>query len=211
MLMSIPFALFGIAYGEVYKYEDADGNVVFTDEPPADVETEVVDLPAYGPPSTPTPIGRVRRPPAENPDIDEAERRRIENLAQEQIAEHERRCVEARVALEVLHQGMPVYWVRDGEYRAAWHGDTYEGSRVYLSERQRTEAIDGQVRKLVQNCADPFSEEQQAQASDDWLNEEKCMEAREDLELNLRQQTRATEDFLERKREKVRRYCGGDK
>ncbi len=207
LLVAIPFVLCGVAVGEVYKYEDADGNVVFTDEPPPEVESEIVDLPSYDPPSTPTPIGRVKRerPPVE--ELDPAEKRRVENLAREQAEAQGRRCTEARVALEVLHQGMPVYLVSEGEYRAAWYGDTYEGERAYLSEKQRERAIDGQLRKLTLNCADPFNEEEWTQTSNDWLNREKCMAALMDLELFLRPNSRAPVEFLEQKRVIVRKYC----
>lgn len=199
--------LFGTASGEVYKYEDANGNVVFTDEPPVDVVSEIVDLPPYDPPSTPTPIGRVSDISREQQDVGASERKRIDGLWQEQNKAHRRRCTEARVALEVLHQGMPVYWVREGEYRAAWEGDTYEGSRTYLDDEQRHEAIDSQLHKLARNCADPLNEEQQKQAADDWLRKEKCMQARKDLELYLAPKSRAPDDFLKQKRELVSRYC----
>lgn len=199
--------LFGVAHGDVYKYVDANGNVVFTDEPPADIEVESVDLPSFDPPSTPTPVGRVKRPPEPNQDFDKAKRQRIDNLVQEQVSAHERRCNEARVALEVLHQGMPVYLVGDGDYRAAWYGDTYEGSRTYLSEKQRSSAIDEQLRKLAFNCADPLSEDRQEQASSNWINEEKCVAARKDLELFLQPNSRASDEFLNQKRDIVERYC----
>ena len=208
LLTATLVALYGVAAGEVYKYEGADGNVVFTDEPPADVESEIVEIPSYGPPSTPTPIGRVGHAPDKNQHVDELEQQRIDGLVQEQVSAHERRCTEARVALEVLHQGMPVYWVRDGEYRAAWYGDTYEGTRGYLSEKQRENAIDGQLRKLALNCTEPFDEEQQEKAAIDWLKAEKCMAARKDLELYLEPKSRAPDGFLDRKREVVDRYCG---
>ena len=201
-------ALCGVANGEVYKYVDEDGNVVFTDEPPADVESEIVDLPSFDPPSTPTPIGRVRRPTGPLQDIDKAERRRIDNLVQDQVLAHERRCTEARVALEVLHQGMPVYWVGDSEYRAAWSGDTYEGPRAYLSEEQREAAINDELRKLVINCTEPLSEEQQEEASRNWLKEEKCAAARKDLELFLKPNSRTPDEFLEQKLKIVKQYCG---
>lgn len=207
-LITTLVALFGVANGEVYKYVDAEGNVIFTDEPPTAVESEIVDLPSFDPPSTPTPIGRVRHPPQPNRDLDNAERRRIDNLVQEQVSAYERRCTEARVALEVLHQGMPVYRVRDGGYRAAWYGDAYEGPRVYLSDKQRDAAIDDQLHKLALNCTDPLSEEQQEQASSGWLSEEKCVAARKDLELLLQPNSRASDELLEQKREIVNRYCG---
>ena len=200
-------ALCGVAIGEVYTYTDADGNMVFTDEPPAEVESRIVELPPYGPPSTPTPIGRVRRPSISEQESGDPEQERIKSLVQEQESAHERRCTEARVALEVLHQGMPVYSVRDGEYRAAWEGDTYEGNRAYLDEEQRANAIDGQLRKLARNCSDPLNEDQQDQAADDWLRKEKCMQAQKDLELFLAPKSRAPDDFLKQKRELVSQYC----
>lgn len=210
-LVVIVLALYGMsesANAEVYRYKDANGNVVYTDERPIDVESEVVVLPPHGPPSTPTPVGRVRRAP-ENRELEsDREQQRIDNLVQEQVSSLDRRCNEARVALEVLHQGMPVYSVGDGEYRAAWEGDTYEGPRNYLNEKQRQDAIDGQLRKLALNCADPLNEGEQDRAAANWIKQEKCRQAEKDLEFYLTPKSRAPDDFLKQKRELVDKYCG---
>ena len=45
------------ALADVYKYVDENGNVVFSDEPPPDTDSEVVELEPYAPSSTPTPVG----------------------------------------------------------------------------------------------------------------------------------------------------------
>ena len=197
----------GAADAQVYKYVDEDGNVVFTDEPAENADSEVVELAPYDPPSTPTPIGRVRHNDQLDQDLQQIDRKRIDNLVQEQVSDHARRCNEARVALEVLHQGMPVYRVGDGKYRAHWSGDTYEGPRVYLSDTERESAIEAQIHKLALNCTDPLSLEQQNEASASWYNNEKCMAARVNLEDLLRPGSRAPDQSIEERQKIVDRYC----
>ena len=200
-------ALTGVAHADVYKYIDADGTVTFTDDPPADVKSELVDLQPFNPPSTPTPIGVHRRSSVQAQVFGEVEVKRIDGLVQEQVSANERRCTEARVALEVLRQAMPVYWVRNSEYRAAWAGDTHVGHREYLGEEQRQSAIDNEYQALVNNCAEPFSEERQEQAHSDWYNAEHCKSAREDLEMILQPGSRTPDDAVEQKQKIVDQYC----
>lgn len=207
LLFSTILGVCGAAVAEVYKYVDEDGNIVFTDEPTENADSELVELPSYDPPSTPTPIGRIKHDSQPDQDRVPADEQHIDELVQEQISDHDRRCTEARVALEVLHQGMPVYRVGDGKYRAAWAGDTYEGPRVYLSDAQHEAAITAQIRKLALNCTDPLNEEQQEQASTRWYNEEKCMAARVDLEDLLKPGSRAPEQSIEERQKVVDRYC----
>lgn len=195
------------AMADVYKYVDEDGNVVFSDEPPPDADSEVVELEPYTPSSTPTPVGIVRRDGPEGGELEHVDDEYIEQLARQQLEDHKRRCLEARVALEVLHQGMPVYRVGDGMYRAAWAGDTFEGPRVYLSDAQREDAISGQIRKLAMNCKDPLNKEQQQKASDEWMNDERCRAARVNLaEISL-PNSRAPDEAIEDRQRVVDEYC----
>lgn len=195
------------AMTDVYRYVDENGNVVFSDEPPRDVESEVVELEPYAPSSTPTPVGIVRRDNQEGDELEHVDDEYIEQLARQQVEDHDRRCLEARVALEVLHQGMPVYRVGDGEYRAAWTGDTFEGPRVYLNDTKRQDAIDGQIRKLAMNCKDPLSTEQQQKASTDWMDDERCRAARAHQAEILRPDSRATDEAIEDRQRVVDQYC----
>lgn len=207
LIITTILGVWGTASADVYKYIDEDGNVVFTDEPAESAESEVVELAPYDPPSTPTPIGRVRRNHQFDRDLEQIDQKRIDSLVEEQVSDHARRCNEARVALEVLHQGMPVYRVADGQYRADWSGDTYEGPRVYLSDTQREAAIDAQIRKLALNCTDPLDQEQQEQASISWHNKEKCMAARVNLDDLLKPGSRAPDQSIEERQKIVDRYC----
>lgn len=205
ILLSV--VLMAPAVADVYKYVDENGNVVYSDEPPPNSDSEVVELEPYAPPSTPTPIGRVTRDSEFSQDIEHVDPDRIDKLAREAERDQDRWCNEARVALEVLHQGMPVYRVGDGKYRAAWGGDTYDGPRVYLSERQREAAINGQVRKLVMNCKDPLNEEEQLEASEKWRNSERCEAARVNLAEVLEPGSRAPDQAIEDRQEVVDQYC----
>ena len=194
-------------WADVYKYVDENGNVVFSDEPPPNTDSEVIELEPYAPSSTPTPVGIVRRDGLEGGELEHVDDEYIEQLARQQLEDHNRRCLEARVALEVLHQGMPVYQVGDGMYRAAWAGDTFEGPRVYLSDAQRENAINGQVRKLAMNCKDPLNTEQQQKVSDDWMNDERCRAARVNLaEISL-PNSRAPDEAIEDRQRVVDQYC----
>ncbi len=200
-ILSVP------AMADVYKYVDENGNVVYSDELPPNVESEVVELEPYAPSSTPTPIGKVRRNGLKGEELEHVDDEYIEQLAQQQVKDHDRRCDEARVALEVLHQGMPVYRVGDGKYRAAWAGDTFEGPRVYLSDAQRESAIDGQIRKLAMNCKDPLNMDEQRKVSSDWMNEEQCQAARVNLAEISRPNSRAPDEAIEDRQRVVDQYC----
>ena len=206
-LIVTAICLSGFAEAEVYKYIDEDGNVVFTDEPPAASDSQVVDLPAYNPPSTPTPLARVPRDRQPAGDINQVDEENLDALLKEQTAAHDRRCAEARVALEVLHQGIPVYQVSEGKFRAKWSGDTYEGPRVYLSDVEREEAIIGQLRKLVLNCSDPLDPDEQHKASTGWHKEEECRAARVNLEDLLKPGSRAPDQAIAERRKIVDEYC----
>lgn len=197
----------GAAEADVYKYIDEDGNVAFADEPPETTDSEVVELPSYDPPSTLTPLARVQRDRQIARDTEQIDKEKLDALVREQIADHDRRCTEARVALEVLHQGIPIYQVSEGKYRADWAGDTYEGPRVYLSDVDREEAITGQLRKLALNCSDPLNPEQQQQASTSWHNEEECRAARVNLEDLLKPGSRAPDQAIEERQKIVDQYC----
>ena len=195
------------AVADVYRYVDENGNVVFSDEAPPNVESEVVELEPYAPSSTPTPVGIVRRNGVEGDELEHVDDEYIERFARQQVEDHDRRCLEARVALEVLHQGMPVYRIGDGMYRAAWAGDTFEGPRVYLSDVQREDAIDGQIRKLAMNCKDPLNTEQQQKASRDWMDDERCRAARVNLAEISRPNSRAPEQAIEDRQRVVDQHC----
>ena len=205
LLAGTPLA--ALADAEIYKHIDEDGNVVYSDEPPASADSEVIELPNYDPPSTPTPVGRVGRRTLADKDLPSGPEVQEEQLINELEAYHERRCNEARVALNVLHQGMPVYRVGDGQYRALWSGDTYEGPRTYLSDAQRDEAINAEFRKLVQNCEDPLDMEKQSQASSGWINEEECRAAQVNLQDLLKPGSRAPDQAIEERQKLVDRYC----
>lgn len=197
----------GVAHAEVYKYIDADGTVTFTDEPPTIVESEIVNLPPIDPPSTPTPIGVSTRFSKQDQLSNDSGGQHIDDTPLEPHSASERRCTAARVSLEVLNQAMPVYRVRNGEYRAAWNGDTHLGHRKYLSEAQRQSAIDEQYRAMVTNCAEPFNDKHQEQAHRDWYNAEHCASAREDLRMILQPGSRTPDDAVEQKQKIVDQYC----
>ncbi len=195
------------AAADIYKYVDENGNVVFTDEPTENAASEIVELPSYDPPSTRTPVGRVEgdRQPVQS--LEQSEEKNLDALFQGQVSDHDRRCNEARVALEVLHQGMPVYRMAEGKYGAAWSGDTYKGPRIYLNDADREEAIVAQLRKLALNCTDPLDEEQQEQASTEWYNEEKCKAARTYFEELVEPASRTPDQAIEEQQKIVDQYC----
>jgi len=196
---------------EVYRSVDEDGNVQFSDEPPDGVESEVIELKTTKPPSSPSVIGRPRtnQPTGSGLDPAAAEREaaRLELLANQQLAALERRCNEARVALEVLHQGMPVYRVGDGEFRAAWKGDTFKGTRTYLDDATRSKEIDAALRKLVMNCENPLDMEEQYKASSKWERSERCTAARADLEAVTQPYARAPDQSIAERQKLVDQYC----
>jgi len=201
-LLALPCA----SVAEIYKSVDKDGNVVYSDEPSQEQESELVELGPIDPPSTPTMIGQPRRDSLTGPD-DGLNPEMREQLIREQQAAHGRRCKEARVALDVLHEGMPVYRVDDGVYRPAWSGDQYRGKREYLTDAMRDNAIDDELRKLAMNCKEPLDEDEQIEVGIKWRKAEHCAAARVDLEFLLRPDSRAANTSIEDAQRLVDQFC----
>ena len=126
--------------GEVYRWEDAQGNVHFGDRPPAGAATEALDLaapPAQGS-STAQRLERQRR----YLEVTDEERRHEaaerERAAREE-ARRESRCRQARARLERARSASYLY------------NDTPDG-RVVLDDRQRAAHTAGLRQAVAQWC-----------------------------------------------------------
>ena len=92
------------AWAQLYKYVDKDGKTVYTDQPPANVESKALS----GPPPAPAPASRVSAEPEKAPAKARADARapvpKPEPVA-ESPAEKEARCQEARANYALFLDG----------------------------------------------------------------------------------------------------------
>jgi hypothetical protein len=49
IVLAIAIALAPVAWGQLYKYTDKDGKVIYTDQPPANADSKEIKAPAPGP------------------------------------------------------------------------------------------------------------------------------------------------------------------
>ncbi|MGD8417137.1 MAG: DUF4124 domain-containing protein [Pseudomonadales bacterium] len=148
--------------GFYYRWIDAQGHVQFTDFEP-------IGIPAQRVPLTP--------PEDENaPALSEADGVRESDPFYDQDQQilpiaHAGPCADARQQLAVLHAGLPVYRDGKGQYRAAWRGDTYRGTRTYLEADERTDAIRTAQAAVRKHCSDPAAFEREVEAFQDGIRD----------------------------------------
>ena len=197
----------GLASAEVYRWVDDEGNVHFSDKKPADGQAQEIEI-------------ETRQPPAEP---DEGEQRRLDlvreaearfretvRLSPPQEAppfDHAAACRDARRSYGALHETMPVYRAEDGNYRAQWHGDAYEGARAYVADEDRASVIDEVIARLHEHCQNPGDEQALYDEYDAYIAAEYCEAARLRLAAASRESSRTSEGDLQKLRREVFRTC----
>lgn len=204
------------ASAEIYKWTDADGNVLFSDRPPAGVTKKPVEVRSAAPSAGSQEELEARRQRQARA-LRGAERR-IEKRKEgalrkaadaEALKVQRRACIDARKAYDVLSQRAPVYKADNGRYRVAWINDAYEGERAYVDDADRERVLNDAARSIYELCEDPASASAQAQAVNELIREEKCEAERADLEMAERPQAKTTNDELKQRRNRVKALCGG--
>ncbi len=134
------------ASAAVYKWTDADGRLHFGDRPPQ-AGAETVPLPSAPASMAPVPSAEQRQ---ENQNkllnAFEAERqlnRAAQDKAQQEKAERERNCAEARERLQA------------GIRSSAMYQENEAGERVYFDEAQREQAIQRGRQDVEAWCGKP--------------------------------------------------------
>ena len=78
--------------------------------------------------------------------------------------EHIGPCADARQQLAVLHAELSVYRDANDQYRTAWRGDSYRGTRIFLTDEERQAAIAATRAAVLTHCSDPEAFENEVEA-----------------------------------------------
>ena len=92
------------AWGQLYKYVDKDGKTVYTDQPPANVESKALSAPPPAPTPAARPPAEAEKAPAKPRPEARAPVAKPEPVA-ESPAEKEARCQEARANYAIFLDG----------------------------------------------------------------------------------------------------------
>jgi len=200
-----------VSFGAVYKWVDEKGGVHYSDKPTDTHKTEEVNI---EPGPSPEEIKKASEKAEElkqrfhkeyDSDQLEAEKRLEEK--EEQLAQ-EKQCLEARMQLAVLQElNLPAYRDEQGEFRAKWKYDTYQGNREYLDDAMRASAIEQAREYVIASCVNPDDAKEQELARSKWIRSERCAKHRVELEALERPGSRAVTQDLEKKRRLVKMYC----
>ena len=122
IVLAIAAAIAPAAWGQLYKYVDKDGKTVYTDQPPANVDSKAFKAPAPSLPPTPTAASPAKEVPKARPETRDAGKK--PEQAPATAAEREARCQEARANYVIFLDG-PVTMRNTGT-----------GERFQLDEKQ---------------------------------------------------------------------------
>jgi len=212
MMMSI-----SIVHAEIYQWKDDDGNIHFTDKPLKKESTTVVDIDVQQVPDKPDDGELLRLQLIEQTQRKakrEAERKQNSNkkskdlaLREQKLEENNAKCWSARKKWYVLIQEMPVYWTNEGELKAQWYGDIYEGNRTYIHDKDRDGVMAEVFQEIEAYCANKDSDDENGSGYERWYREEHCILARSDLEHAQKEQMRSSPDLIKQLSTQVNELC----
>lgn len=146
--IAVAIAFAPLASAELWKYVDKDGKTVYTDQPPANVQSKAV----AAPPPPPTPATGSKAAPSGNKsalerDKDAAKSRESAKEAakkQEEAAERqklaEERCTQARTALQQFTEGGRLLKYNE------------KGERVYMDDEEIAKGLQKARQETEQAC-----------------------------------------------------------
>ena len=185
-----------IAAADTYKWVDKQGQVHYTDTPPAGVPYEVIAAPRT--PAAPVPA---RAPSTTTPPATAAEPAEPASTAPVvDAAAQDRACVDALYQVNLLNQRRPVF------KQAA------DGSRRYLEDAARPAELARLQRARDQTCSDdPATHRSQEQRADQLMiaMSPRCAEARDKLANYEDPATHTPNSQIERQRAFVEQRCRG--
>ena len=201
--------LTGTAQAEIYRWVDADGKVHFTDSPPINVEaTEVrIETQRIAPPDDPA--NRYQQDMMKL-----VEQRDEDRAASAPSAGQPRRrgdpdeCRQARADYYWLSQALATYVDADGNYRARYRTDPYQGDRTWLDEAERLEAMDGAKNRIVAHCDRPNDQQALDRVALEVQRGERCTIARAKMDAMLSKHSRAADDHIESQKQVIEQECG---
>lgn len=141
-----------------YRWIDRQGRVQYTDFEPVGIPSQLVEL-------DPDAAAAVASAPVLQGADHEWQPDPFHDQDQQILPiEHIGPCADARQQLAVLYTDLPVYRGENGAYRSAWRGDSYRGSRTYLEDEEREQAISKARSTVLNNCSDPKAFENEVNA-----------------------------------------------
>ena len=188
------------AAADLYRWVDANGQVHYSDTPPAGVPYEVIRTPTHAPaaPAEPSPAPAASAGPAGTGSP------RHEPPAAGTAAEESSRdqtCVDALYQVALLSEKRRAYRPGPG------------GTRTYLEDDARPAELERLRRERDANCSDDpatrGSQERRAAQLAETLSPD-CQTSRGKLELMLDPATRTPGSEIERQRDYLRDHCPGE-
>jgi hypothetical protein len=185
-----------IAAADTYKWVDKQGQVHYTDTPPAGVTYEVIAAPHA--PTAPLPP----RPPATAtpPPTAAAPAKPAPTAPVVDAAAQDRACVDALYQITLLNQRQPVF------------KQTADGSRRYIEDAERPAELARLQQVRDQTCSDdPTTRQSQEQGAGQLMiaMSPRCAEARDKLANYEDPATHTPDEQIARQRAFVERNCRG--
>jgi Domain of unknown function (DUF4124) len=145
IILAVALSLAPAAFAQLYKYVDKDGKTVYSDQPPANVESKQINIPSgrtsdAPAPSSPTSKTAVERDKDQQKGRDEAKEKQKKVADVEKKAEaDEQRCSQAKSAYATYADGGRIRKYNDkGE--AEYLGDAELESERVRTRREMEEA-----------------------------------------------------------------------
>jgi hypothetical protein len=135
---ALTIALAPAAEAQLYKYVDKDGKTVYTDQPPANVDTKSVNVrtPAAPPPKSAVQLDKE----AEKGRKASSETAKKANEAAEKSAQNEQRCAAARGNYEMFRDGGRIIQMNE------------KGEREHLTDEQIEAGREKARREMDEAC-----------------------------------------------------------
>jgi hypothetical protein len=203
------------AFSQIYKWVDEEGVVHYTDSPPEDAESELVQVDSDAPKDAGDAQARLLERVQESA-RHRAEARQAKSVAEQAAAQdrlaRQQRCVYARKQLISLRQTLPVYRDEEGTFRNSSVRnisvyDAYEGEREYLDDATRAREIDRVLRDILTKCENPLDATEQFRAGWEQMESRRCETALAKLKEVQQPEERSPRQDIEDAREEVEQYC----
>lgn len=204
------------AVAELYKWVDEDGHVTYSESIPPDKKGTSVDV---GPPPSQQSINesneRLRKMQAENKDLQQSigSNKNINEIEIPRDDAKVKRCVKVKQYIRTLEGFTPVYLDEYGDYHSqvSEHSYTYEGNRTYVNDKDRPLLINKLKQEDKSVCESIKNEvTKQEQYGAKVYFEERCKQAKSQLDEMKKINSHTTSDELNKFRKYVKFVCKGE-
>ena len=202
------------ALAQVYKWVDKEGVVHYSDSPPEDAESTIVNVEPSKPGKADQAVSELLEH-AESSAKRRAEEKQARSAAAQLEAkerlERKQSCKYARQQLISLQQNLPVYRDAKGAFRTVSQYDVYEGKREYLDDAVRDVETERVQRDIMMLCEHPDDRKEQIVAASERMMSKRCEAARVDLKSVERPEAKSPRQSIEEARQQVEKYCEKEK